>query len=298
MRPNATVIIRAKNKGKTIENTLKSLRLQTAPCFITVIDSGSRDNTVEIARKYADNVIEISPSQFSYGGTLNLGSENAKTEFIFSLSAHCVVTNPKWIQTSVAQYKRDDVAATNGSSRSPYGEPIAETWFQTIDDVKAVPRWGFSNHASSWRKSVWLKHQFHEDLNACEDKEWSWRVLADGHTIAYRPDLFVIRPLPKFKELLNKYQRDASIMVQMGGFKPGIFRRTFHLLRNAPINRASIPRYWMYLNPKGIAMYICQYKGERMGWKLLQQGQSQIPPSARHDLQKIASLGCSRRNIK
>jgi rhamnosyltransferase len=298
MRPNATVIIRAKDKGKSIENTLKSLRLQTAPCFITVIDSGSSDNTVEIAQKYADKIIKISPSEFSYGGTLNMGSENAKTEFIFALSAHCVVTNPKWIQTSVAQYKRDDVAATNGTSRSPYGEPIIETWFQTIDDVKAVPRWGFSNHASSWRKSVWLKHQFHEDLNACEDKEWSWRVLADGHTIAYHPDLLVIRPLPKFGELLHKYQRDASIMVQMGGFKPGIFRRTFHLLRNVPINRASIPRYLMYLNPKGIAMYLSQYKGERLGWKLLQQGQCQIPPSARHDLQKTASFGYSRRNIK
>ena len=298
MRPNATVLIRAKDKGKSIENTLKSLRLQTAPCFITVIDSGSSDNTVKIAQKYADNIIKISPSEFSYGGTLNMGSENAKTEFIFALSAHCVVTNPKWIQTSVAQYKRDDVAATNGTSRSPYGEPIVETWFQTIDDVKAVPRWGFSNHASSWRKSVWLKHQFHEDLNACEDKEWSWRVLADGHTIAYHPDLLVIRPLPKFRELLHKYQRDASIMVQMGGFKPGIFRRTFHLLRKVPINRASIPRYLMYLNPKGIAMYLSQYKGERLGWKLLQQGQCQIPPSARHDLQKTASFGYSRRNIK
>ena len=284
MRPNATVIIRAKDKGKSIENTLKSLRLQTAPCFITVIDSGSSDNTVEIAQKYADSIIKISPSEFSYGGTLNMGSENAKTEFIFALSAHCVVTNPKWIETSVAQYKRGDVAATNGASRSPYKEPIAGTWFQTIEDVKAVPRWGFSNHASSWRKSVWLKHQFCESLDACEDREWSWRVLKDGYTIAYRPDLLVVRPLPKFKELLHKYRRDAAIMVQMGGFKPGIFRRTFHLLRNVPINRASIPRYLMYLNLKGIAMYISQYRGERLGWKLLQQGQSQIPPSARHDL--------------
>ncbi|MGP8153136.1 MAG: glycosyltransferase [Smithella sp.] len=72
MKPNATVIIRAKDKGKTIENTLKSLRLQTVPCFITVIDSGSSDNTVEIAQNYADNVIKISPSQFSYGGTFNI----------------------------------------------------------------------------------------------------------------------------------------------------------------------------------------------------------------------------------
>lgn len=200
------------------------------------------------------------------------------------------MTNPKCIETCLAQYKRDDVAATNGTSRSPYGDLITETWFQTIKDVKAVPRWGFSNHASSWRKSVWLKHHFCEGLNACEDKEWSWRVLADGHTIAYRSDLLVIRPLPKLKELLYKYQRDASIMVQMGGFKPINLRRIFHLFHKVPINRTSIHRYSMYMNHKGIAMYISQYKGEQAGWKLRQQGKSQITLSALHDLRQIASF--------
>jgi hypothetical protein len=69
-------------------------------------------------------------------------------------------------------------------------------------------------------------------------------------------------------------------------------------VRKVPIKFDRVPRYWMHISPKGIATYICQYKGERTGWKLLQQGQSQIPPSARHDLQKTASPGCSQRNIK
>ena len=45
-----------------------------------MIDSGSTDGTVAIASRYADHVVEIPPEEFSYGGTLNLGSRLATTD--------------------------------------------------------------------------------------------------------------------------------------------------------------------------------------------------------------------------
>jgi rhamnosyltransferase len=191
MVATASVIMRSLNKGDTIEKSLLSVRAQTAPAEIVVVDSGSTDRTVEIARRYADRVIEIPPESFTYGGALNIGAEAASGDVHFALSAHSTPYHLTWIQDSLDLYARDDVAATNAAARTPRGEVLEGTYYQTAQDVVVDPVWGFSNHGSSWRASVWREHPFREDLAAAEDKEWSWRVLADGWTIAYSPRLAV-----------------------------------------------------------------------------------------------------------
>jgi hypothetical protein len=48
-----------------------------------------------------------------------------------------------------------------------------------------------SNHASSWRRSVWQQFPFNEEMAACEDKEWMWRVLGAGHGLVVDPRILV-----------------------------------------------------------------------------------------------------------
>jgi hypothetical protein len=84
------------------------------------------------------------------------------------------------------------VVATNGGTHLADGSPIDGTFYQDRDYVRAHPTWGFSNHASSWRRDVWQQYPFDESLDAAEDKEWALRVLAEGQrVIAYRADLMV-----------------------------------------------------------------------------------------------------------
>lgn len=183
---SASVIVRAKNKAETIGRTLESLRRQTVPCEIVVVDSGSTDGTVAIARRYADKVVEIPAEQFTFGGALNLGAGIASGEVHFALSAHCVPERDTWLEDSLACYRLDErVAGTNQAVCTPSGAPIADYYLQTVDDVLSSPSWGFSNHASSWRADVWRSLPFREDLAACEDKEWSWRVLQAGWQLAF-----------------------------------------------------------------------------------------------------------------
>ena len=87
--PRASVIVRAKNEARGIERTFKSLRRQTVPVEIVVVDSGSTDGTVEIARRWCDRLVEIPAESFTYGYSLNCGAEVALAPFHFSLSAHC-----------------------------------------------------------------------------------------------------------------------------------------------------------------------------------------------------------------
>jgi rhamnosyltransferase len=218
----ASVIIRAKDKADTIERTLRAIRLQTCSAEIVVVDSGSTDGTLDIARRWADQVVEIPAETFTYGKALNVGAAAASGTVHFALSAHCVPPRDDWLEQSLRLYSTDEVAATSQSLRTPKGEPIEDYYLQTLADAVRRPGWGFSNHASSWRASVWQSVPFREDLPACEDKEWSWRVLAAGWTIAYSPQLWVPtvhRRQQGLVELHRRAVREARSMICLGAVR-------------------------------------------------------------------------------
>lgn len=214
----ASVIVRVKDEQRTIERTLSLLRRQTVSAEIVVVDSGSTDGTLEVARRYADQLIEIPPEQFSYGGALNIGARAASADVHFALSAHCLPEREDWIALSLAHYERNDVAGTNGIEAMPDGAPVRGPVFETGDRVRAYPFWGFSNHASSWRASVWQQFPFDETITACEDKEWALRVMDAGWVIVFDPSLAV--PLAhRWGEGARSYfRRNRKEAEALGGF--------------------------------------------------------------------------------
>jgi rhamnosyltransferase len=191
--PRASAIVRCRDSERTIERALASLRAQTIEPEIVVVDSGSRDRTLEIAGRFCDRLVELAPADFTYGRALNAGARVASAPFHFALSAHCKAARADWIERSLVHYERPDVGATSGGREVPGRDPLApgETFFQDHAHTRAHPYWGFSNHASSWRAAVWAEFPFDEQLPAAEDKEWALRVTAAGWTIAYDPALLV-----------------------------------------------------------------------------------------------------------
>ena len=219
MRPLASVIVRTKDRVHTIGSTLAALRAQTVATEVVVVDSGSRDGTLEVARRWADRVVHVDPEDFTYGGALNLGAEAATCDVHMALSSHCTPRYSNWVEVSLSLYGRDDVAGTNQASHAPSGKPLEHTFHQTIDDVRTHPWWGFSNHASSWRAEAWRGHPFREDLAACEDKEWSWRVLRDGWTIAFDPRLEVPSTHRRDEGLValwRRHHKEARALAELG----------------------------------------------------------------------------------
>jgi rhamnosyltransferase len=192
VEPKASVIVRSRDKVATIEKTLRALRSQSVQAEVIVVDSGSHDGTVDVAERYCDKLIQIASESFSYGGALNIGAEAASGDVHFALSAHCAPTTDDWIERSLELYAREDVAGTNGAIHEPRTKsPLREPYFLELAVAQEDPYWGFSNHAGSWRGSVWREFPFDESLVACEDKEWSWRVMAAGWVIAFDRHLVV-----------------------------------------------------------------------------------------------------------
>ncbi|MFC3688992.1 glycosyltransferase [Aquipuribacter hungaricus] len=223
MTPPASVVVRAKDKADTITRTLTSLREQSVRPEIVVVDSGSTDGTLEIARRLADRVVEIAPEDFTYGGALNTGAAAASGDVHMAVSAHSYPYSRTWVEDSLALYARPDVAGTNSGKRTPWGEDIVDVYFQTPRDAVEHAWWGFSNHGSSWRATAWEQHPFRTDLPAAEDKEWSWRVLAAGWTIAYSPRLSVSanhRRDAGLRPLARRIVKERGTILALGAAEP------------------------------------------------------------------------------
>lgn len=186
----ASVIVRAKNAEHTIERALAVLRRQTVPVEIVVVDSGSTDATIEIAGRYCDRLLEIRPEEFTFGHALNTGARAAGAPIHFALSAHCAPERLDWIERSLDHYQRPRVAGTGGY-RPPGPRGQTGVVLQDMAQLRADPYWGYSNTAGSWRADVWERFPFNETMETAEDREWSWRVLAAGWSIAMDPALEV-----------------------------------------------------------------------------------------------------------
>lgn len=219
--PQASVIVRTKDSARTLSRVLCQLRAQTVPAEIVVVDSGSTDQTLAIARAEADQLIEIDPDRFSFGYALNVGAEAARAPIHFALSSHAFPPDEYWVERSLSLYDRPDVAATNGAATLP-GPPdrSGTTFYQTLSYAINRPLWGFSNTGASWRAEVWDAFRFDEQLAASEDKEWGFRVLTAGWTIAFDTRLLIGDKHRRKHGLRNLYRRTHREFVTIGSFVP------------------------------------------------------------------------------
>lgn len=190
-RPDVTVVIRAKDEAASIGRVLALLAKQTVPARIVVVDSGSRDDTVAIARAAGAVLLEIPAAAFTYGRALNLGCAAADTPFLVALSAHAFPPDEGWLARMLAPFAGPRTAATVGVDRGPRGEPLDGPVVQDAALAERFPQFGYSNAAGAFRTELWRVRGFREDMPFTEDREWALHWLREGWTVTVDPALAV-----------------------------------------------------------------------------------------------------------
>jgi glycosyltransferase involved in cell wall biosynthesis len=185
------VVVRAKDEAGRIGLTLERLAAQTAAASaeVVVVDSGSRDGTVDIARRAGARVIEIPPESFTYGYSLNVGCADADTPLLAALSAHAPPRDDSWLARLLEPFGDERVACACGFSKAPDGGTLRSPFVQDAAHARAHPFWGYSNSAGAFRAELWREHPFREDLPGTEDKEWAWHWLQHGKLVVVDPSL-------------------------------------------------------------------------------------------------------------
>jgi glycosyltransferase involved in cell wall biosynthesis len=206
-----SIVLRVKNEGKTLDKVLTSVKEQEfkGELEIVIVDSGSTDNSLNIARSHGCRIVKIAPEDFSWGYALNLGAQKAEGDFIIYLSGHCVPVNNKWLEELLRPF--DDPLVGGVYSRNvpiPGVDPFEAVelvyfWFSP-GELTPVEADSFSNAACALRKKCWDKVKFDEILLFCEDGEWAMRAKNAGWQIIYNPASCVYHSHPVKVETIYK----------------------------------------------------------------------------------------------
>ncbi len=104
-----TVVLPVKDGAAYLEEVLDAISRQNLDATIEalVVDSGSQDGSVEIARSRGARVIEIPHSDFGHGKTRNMAAEAAAGDRIAFLTQDATPASEHWLASLVAPLDRD-----------------------------------------------------------------------------------------------------------------------------------------------------------------------------------------------
>ncbi|HWF34885.1 MAG TPA: glycosyltransferase family A protein, partial [Solirubrobacteraceae bacterium] len=121
MTATVTVAIPVRDGGAVLARTLGAVRAQRlegdGELELLVCDSGSRDGSVALARRYGAEVIEIAPEHFSHGGTRQLLMERSAGAHVAFLTQDAVPADERWLARLLAGF---EVAGDVGLVFGPY----------------------------------------------------------------------------------------------------------------------------------------------------------------------------------
>ena len=190
MKSLVSIIIRTKNEEKWIESCLKSVFNQNYKNFeVILVDNESTDDTVKIAKKYRIKILKI--SKFKPGLAINEGIRKSKGKFIVCLSGHCIPINQSWLKNLVHDLNKKSIAGVYGRQ-----EPLS--FSSDLDKRDLINTFGldkkvqindtfFHNANSAFRKELWKKFPFDEQVTNIEDRVWGQKVIENGFKIIYQP---------------------------------------------------------------------------------------------------------------
>jgi rhamnosyltransferase len=210
-----SAVIRAYNEAHHIGRLIEGLYRQTVvPDEIIVVDSGSTDETVAIARSAGCSIVHIAKSEFSFGRALNRGCAAATGEILLFASAHVYPVYDTYLEHILHAFNRDGVAIAYGrqigDERTKFSESrVMLTWFprENIWD-QGHP---FSNNANAAvLRSAWQEMPYDETLTGLEDLDFAKKALSRGHKISYVADAPVVHVHEESWSITrNRYRREA-----------------------------------------------------------------------------------------
>lgn len=205
-----SVIIPTWNASQDLYHLLSALKNQSLSNLteIIIIDSGSTDHSVETAKQFGANVIQIEPGEFNHGRTRNLGASISQGDFLFFFTQDAKPLHDDFCERMVTSLLTENAAG--GFARQiarPHASPLVQRdlshWiagaeqrrvvrFDSMSDfcrLTPIDRYlscVFDNVASVIRRDAWQRIPIPEAPYG-EDVEWGMRAISNGYAIVYEP---------------------------------------------------------------------------------------------------------------
>lgn len=188
-----TLYIPCYNAEDTIKECLESIISQSYKIDeILVIDDGSNDRSVEIAKKYPVRIINHKENK-GLAATRNTAFREANNEFIASLDADCVA-GPEWLVELLKCLLDGDIAGVGGMLINRYTLNTADIWRSVHmaqhwgDELIENPPFLYGNNSLFRRKFIEKAGFYNEKYRTnYEDVDLCMRLYNCGFKLIYNP---------------------------------------------------------------------------------------------------------------
>jgi rhamnosyltransferase len=202
-----SVILVVKDGGDDLRRCLDAIQRQRVGDEVetVVVDSGSQDDSVNIARAIGARVHEIGSSEFRHSATRNFGAERARGDLLVFTSQDAYAERDDWLERLTSPLHEDESLAGVYGRQVPHLDATPPERFfldfvygaapreQRIDNAETLSMRTtmFSNVNSAIRRELWKQFPFADDVVFAEDQDWARRVLLAGAGIRYEPEAVV-----------------------------------------------------------------------------------------------------------
>lgn len=198
-----TITIPVLNGGQTFGETLEAIAQQRNAARVEVellvIDSGSTDGSVELARAAGARVIEIDKSDFQHGGTRNMAISEATGDVVALLTDDSMPADDGWLDAIVEGFgQADDVALVFGPQlpRPEHSHTVRREMhehFKTWGDGERIDVQRVGDDNASEYEINQGKFTFFSDANGAVAR-WAWEKIP-YRNVAYAEDQLIGREM-------------------------------------------------------------------------------------------------------
>lgn len=192
IRPLISIIIPCYNQGKYLEETVKSaLASSYRPLEIVLVNDGSTDNSLEIAKKLEVNHPEIQVIAQPNGGVAkarNSGIAHAKGKYILPLDGDDLIAE-NYIQDAIETLESNPEVKVVYCQAVKFGDFGQKPWKLKPFSLNLLARDNMIFACSLFRKSDWEAAEgFSEDMTmGREDWEFWIKLLKNGGEVVKLP---------------------------------------------------------------------------------------------------------------
>ncbi|HET7271105.1 MAG TPA: glycosyltransferase family 2 protein [Rubrobacter sp.] len=243
--PKASVVVTTLNAGPGFGELISRLFSQKADFGyeVLVIDSGSTDATIELARRHGASVHRIGRDEFDHGATRNLGASLSRGRYVAFVVQDALPVDEGWLAAMVENLDKDEtVAGVYGRQiprpeSSPLTRALMDDWptsglerreqfaggpgiYSEMSPATRRTLATFDNVTSCVRRSVWERFPF-ERTSFGEDLRWGKTVVEAGFRLVYEPRSAVLHSHERGAIYdLRRHYADGLVIEELFGLVP------------------------------------------------------------------------------